>query len=37
MVLDSQEKLKNIENKMNILGQENNYVKQLASVIKHKK
>lgn len=36
MVLDSQEKLKSIENKMNVLGQENIYVKHLVNVIKPK-
>lgn len=36
MVVDNQEKLKSIENKMNIIGEENNYVKHLAQVIKQK-
>jgi len=35
--MDSQEKLKNMENKILALGQENNVVKNLAEIIKSKK
>jgi len=37
MLMDSQEKLKNMENKILALGQENNVVKNLAEIIKSKK
>lgn len=37
MVIESQEKLKNMENKIIALGQENNIVKNLADLIKSRK
>lgn len=36
MVLEGQEKLKSMENKMNMLGEENKYVQKIAEIIKQK-